>query len=66
MIKGTAYPLLTGTYEMNGKGEGKNTAKKVVGGAGLGALIGGIAGGGKGRWDRSRHRCGWRNSRCRF
>jgi hypothetical protein len=29
------------------KGEG-NTAKKVVGGAGLGALIGGIAGGGKG------------------
>jgi len=29
-------------------GEGGNTAKKVVGGAGLGALIGGIAGGGKG------------------
>jgi hypothetical protein len=48
MIKGTAYPLLTSTYEMKGKGEGKNTAKKVVGGAGLGALIGGIAGGGKG------------------
>jgi hypothetical protein len=48
MIKGTAYPLLTSTYEMQGKGEGKNTAKKVVGGAGLGALIGGIAGGGKG------------------
>ena len=33
---------------MKGKGEGGNTAKKVVGGAGLGALIGGIAGGGKG------------------
>jgi hypothetical protein len=48
MIKGTAYPLLTSTYEIQGKGEGKNTAKKVVGGAGLGALIGGIAGGGKG------------------
>jgi len=48
MIKGTAYPLLTSTYEMQGKGEGKNTAKKVIGGAGLGALIGGIAGGGKG------------------
>jgi hypothetical protein len=48
MIKGTAYPLLTSTYEVKGKGEGSKTAKKVVGGAGLGALIGGIAGGGKG------------------
>jgi hypothetical protein len=48
LINGTAYPLLTSTYEIKGKGEGGNTAKKVVGGAGLGALIGGIAGGGKG------------------
>ena len=48
VIKGTAYPLLTSTYEIKGKGEGGNTAKKVIGGAGLGALIGGIAGGGKG------------------
>jgi len=48
VIKGTAYPLLTSTYEVKGKGEGGNTAKKVVGGAGLGALVGGIAGGGKG------------------
>jgi hypothetical protein len=48
VIRGTAYPLLTSTYEIKGKGEGGNTAKKVIGGAGLGALIGGIAGGGKG------------------
>jgi len=48
VINGTAYPLLTSTYEVKGKGEGGNTAKKVLGGAGLGALIGGIAGGGKG------------------
>jgi hypothetical protein len=48
VINGTAYPLMTSTYEVKGKGEGGNTAKKVVGGAGLGALIGGIAGGGKG------------------
>jgi hypothetical protein len=48
VINGTAYPLLTGTYEVKGKGEGGKTAKKVVGGAGLGALIGGVAGGGKG------------------
>jgi len=48
VINGTAYPLLTSTYEIKGKGEGKKTAGKVVGGAGLGALIGGIAGGGAG------------------
>jgi len=48
MINGTAYPLLTSTYAIKGSGEGSNTAKKVVGGVGLGALIGGIAGGGKG------------------
>jgi hypothetical protein len=48
MINGTSYPLLTSTYEIEGKGEGSNTAKKVVGGVGLGALIGGLAGGGKG------------------
>lgn len=48
VINGTAYPLKTSDYEVKGKGEGGNTAKKVVGGAGLGALIGGIAGGGKG------------------
>jgi len=48
VINSTAYPLLTSTYEIKGKGEGGNTAKKVVGGAGLGALIGGLAGGGKG------------------
>ncbi len=48
VINGTAYPLLSNTYEIKGSGEGSNTAKKIFGGAGLGALIGGIAGGGKG------------------
>jgi hypothetical protein len=48
VINGTAYPLMTTDYEIKGKGEGGNTTKKVLGGAGLGALIGGIAGGGKG------------------
>lgn len=48
VINGTNYPLLTSTYEIKSQGEGGNTAKKVVGGTGLGALIGGIAGGGRG------------------
>ena len=48
VINGTAYPLLTSTYEVRSQGQGSKTAKQVVGGAGLGTLIGGIAGGGKG------------------
>jgi len=48
VINGTSYPLVTNDYSIRGSGEGSKTAKKVVGGAGLGALIGGIAGGGKG------------------
>ncbi len=38
----------TTEYEAMGKGRGKRTAAFVGGGAGLGALIGGLAGGGKG------------------
>lgn len=48
VIDGTAYPLITSTYEIKGRGKGSNTAKDVIGGTGLGALIGGLAGGGKG------------------
>ena len=48
VINGTAYPLLTSTYEVVSQGQGKKTARRVVGGAGLGALVGGLAGGGKG------------------
>src|SRR5882672_9507417 len=43
VINGTSYPVMTSTFEIKGKGEGKKTAGKV-----LGALIGGIAGGGAG------------------
>ena len=48
IVGGTDYPLVTSTYEVKGKGEGGETTKKVLGGAGLGALIGGLAGGGTG------------------
>jgi len=48
VINGTAIPLVTSSYEVRSKGKGSKTAKRIVGGAGLGALIGGIAGGGTG------------------
>src|SRR5215813_3170378 len=45
VIGGNAYPILTSTYEFKGSGEGKKTSRKILGGAGLGTVIGGIAGG---------------------
>ncbi len=42
------YPVVTSLSESKSAGEGKKTTRKVVGGAGLGAIIGGIAGGGTG------------------
>jgi hypothetical protein len=48
VVRGRAYPVVTTLSETKSGGEGKKTAKKVAGGAGLGAIIGGIAGGGTG------------------
>ncbi|HTF66334.1 MAG TPA: hypothetical protein VK638_26975 [Edaphobacter sp.] len=64
VMNGTTYPLLTSTYQIKGSGEGSKTAKKAIGGAGLGALIGGLAGGGKGAgiWCARRRR-GWNSTR---
>jgi hypothetical protein len=42
------HPVETSEYEKIDKGEGKRTGAFVGGGTGLGAVIGGIAGGGKG------------------
>lgn len=42
------YPVDTGTVSKAERGKGKRSAEFVGGGAGLGALIGGLAGGGKG------------------
>jgi len=44
VVGGTAYPILTSDYEVKGSSSGKRSAKRVLGGAGLGAAIGGIAG----------------------
>jgi hypothetical protein len=47
-VRGRLYPVVTNVSETKTSGEGKKTAGKVAGGAGLGAIIGGIAGGGTG------------------
>ena len=47
-MSGRSYPVVTTVAEAKSGGEGKKTAGKILGGAGLGAIIGGIAGGGKG------------------
>jgi hypothetical protein len=44
IIDGTAYPLLSSDYSVQGSSSGKRTAKRMFGGAGLGAAIGAIAG----------------------
>jgi hypothetical protein len=47
-VNGAKVPLQTAAYSRAEKGKGKRTAGIIGGGAGLGAIIGGIAGGGKG------------------
>ena len=47
-IGGNPVPISTDTYAQQDKGKGKRTAGFIGGGAGLGALVGGLAGGGKG------------------
>jgi hypothetical protein len=48
VIDGHDYPLVSSDYSLKGKGRGSDTAKKVGGGAVVGAIIGAIADGGKG------------------
>ncbi len=45
---GTTYQIASSTIDRAEKGKGKRTAGFIGGGAGGGALIGGLAGGGKG------------------
>jgi hypothetical protein len=45
---GRRYDVVTSYVETKGEGEGKKSTRKVAGGAGLGAIVGGIAGGGTG------------------
>ncbi len=45
---GRKYDIVTSQVEQKGGGEGKKTGRKLIGGAGLSAVVGGIAGGGSG------------------
>lgn len=47
-INGTDRPIETSSIARSEKGKGKRSATMIGGGAGVGALIGGLAGGGKG------------------
>jgi hypothetical protein len=47
-LGGRKYDIVTTQVESKSGGEGKKTTRKVAGGAGLGAVIGGLAGGGTG------------------
>ena len=47
-LSGTEYHLRTADLTQTKKGKGKRSAAMIGGGAGLGMLIGGLAGGGKG------------------
>jgi hypothetical protein len=47
-LNGQSYPIATRDVVRTKKGKGKRTGAFIGGGAGLGALIGGLAGGGKG------------------
>ena len=48
VASGSTYNIQTDQYKKQGSSRGKNTAEKVGGGAGIGAIIGALAGGGKG------------------
>lgn len=48
VIDGHDYPVVSSDYTLQGKGQGKQTAKKVGIGAIAGTIIGAAAGGGKG------------------
>jgi len=47
-FRGGSYRVSTNDVELKGPSEGKRAAKKIVGGAGIGAAIGGLIGGGSG------------------
>jgi hypothetical protein len=47
-VSGKMVPIVTSSYRIQGKSHTKSNATKIGGGTAVGALIGGLAGGGKG------------------
>ena len=47
-VNGKTVPVVTGEYEATGKSRGASTARRAIGGAALGSLIGAAADGGQG------------------
>jgi hypothetical protein len=47
-IGGRTYPVATSYVEVKGRSEGKRATQKIIGGAGIGAAVGGLLGGGSG------------------
>lgn len=48
VVNGQTVPLVTGEYQLTGESRGASTAKRTVGGAAVGSIIGALASGGKG------------------
>jgi hypothetical protein len=48
VVNGKMVPVVTGDYQVNGKSKGASTAKRTLGGAAIGAIIGAAADGGQG------------------
>ena len=44
VLNGTAHPVLSSDYKVSGKSSGGRSTKRILGGTGLGAVIGAIAG----------------------
>ena len=47
-VRGASYPVSSSYVELKGPSEGKRATKKILGGAGIGAAVGGLIGGGTG------------------
>jgi hypothetical protein len=48
VVKGSTVPVVTSFQEVIGASEGSSAGRKIAGGAGLGAILGGAMGGGSG------------------
>jgi len=46
--QGKSFPVTANLYDLSGSSRGKDSTKKIVGGAIIGGVLGGVLGGGKG------------------